>query len=103
MFGDSNSSVFGSISGVSVGDVVAGGLVGLGGQTASAIEADPLSVLVDFPASSGSTPSATSGTSTAQVRSAAMKKALKLLGKDVSKTKKHSKKHTKRHNKKHAK
>jgi hypothetical protein len=90
VFGDSTSSLFGSLSGVSVGDVVAGGLISQGGQTASAIEADPLQILVDFPAA------VTPGVTTASIRHRDLKKALALLGKEKVKLDKHGKKHKKK-------
>jgi hypothetical protein len=91
VFGGSSSSLFGSLSNVTVGDVVAGGLVSTGGQAASAVEADPLQVLVDFPASSSS--SSASSAAVRHLRAADFKKALRLLGKDSKKSgKKHHKK-----------
>jgi hypothetical protein len=93
VFGGPNGSLFGSLGDLSVGDVVAGGLISQGGQTASAVESDPLQVLVDFPTSSSSSSSA------AQVshqRAADLRKALKLLGKHATTDKKH-KKHHKKH------
>jgi hypothetical protein len=88
IFGGSSSSLFGSLSNVAVGDVVAGGLVSTGGQAASAIEADPLQVLVDFP-----DPSSSSSSSAAvrHLRANDLRKALKLLGKDSKKSGKHQK------------
>jgi hypothetical protein len=87
VFGGPSGSLFGSLSDVSVGDVVAGGLVGPGGQTASAIEAQPLQVLVDFPASSSS--STSSAAQLQRLRRADLRKAEKLLGKHQKSTKKH--------------
>lgn len=99
VFGGPNGSLFGSLSDVSVGDVVAGGVISSAGQSASAIESDPLQVLVDFPvtASPGTSTTAGSTLSAAQqrrVRAADYRKALKLLGKDQKSGKKH---HKKRH------
>ncbi len=79
VFGGPGGSLFGSLSNVSTGDVVAGGLVSTGGQTASAIEADPLEALVDFPASSSSS---SSPAALRHVRREDLKKAMKLLRKD---------------------
>ncbi len=68
VLGGSASAPFGSISGVSVGDVVAGGLISQAGQTAAAIETDPLEFLIDFPASAAPTNSTGTTTSTAAIR-----------------------------------
>ena len=64
VIGGPGGSLSGNLSDVSVGDVVAGGLTGAGNQTASAIESDPLSVLVDFPVPSSIPGTTTTGTTT---------------------------------------
>lgn len=48
----------GSLSDIAVGDTVAGGLVGLAGETATEVEATPLALLLAFPASSSTTTTA---------------------------------------------
>jgi hypothetical protein len=79
-----------SLSSVAPGDVVAGGLLGPSGQSASTIESDPLQVLVDFPASL-SPGSSTSSTSSSTKR--AERKALKSLRQEKAKLGRHHKKH----------
>jgi hypothetical protein len=89
----------GSLSNVSVGDIVAGGLIANSGKTLSQIEATPLRLLLDLPASSASTT-----TTATAAKAKALRQALALLG-DRSSTKKHkSHKRGKRsHAHKHAK
>lgn len=82
----------GSLSSVSTGDIVAGGLIGSAGETATQVEADPLMLLLDFPTSSTS-----STTSSSSVRAATLKRAEALLGKTASKTKKTHKHAKKKH------
>jgi hypothetical protein len=77
VFGGGGS--LGSLSSVSVGDVVAGGLFSTPGQTAGAIEADPLQVLIDFPASSSSSSSAAVLHHAQRVE---LRKAMRLLRKE---------------------
>jgi hypothetical protein len=60
---------------VSTGDLVAGGLIGTGGLTATQVEATPLMFLLDLPAPASTTSSST----TSSVESKAMKETLKLL------------------------
>jgi hypothetical protein len=79
VLGGAGGSLLGSLSNIATGDVIAGGLVSTGSQAASAIEADPLQVLVDFPASSSSS---TSAAALRHARRADLKKAMKLLRKD---------------------
>jgi hypothetical protein len=93
VLGNSSSSLFGSLSSVSTGDVVAGGLVGPSGQSASTIESDPLQVLVDFPTSSSS--SSTTPASTSASIKRAERKALKLLRQEKRKLDRHHKQHGK--------
>jgi hypothetical protein len=79
VLGGAGGSLLGSLSNVAVGDVVAGGLVATGGQTAAAIEADPLRVLVDFPAGSSSS----AGTAALRhLRRTDLDRAMRLLRKD---------------------
>jgi hypothetical protein len=89
--GNATGGLFGgSLTGVSAGDVVAGGLIGTAGETLAQVEATPLQALIDFPmASSGTTTS-----STAKARRRTLNQALKLLG-----VKTHSK-HARHHSKK---
>jgi hypothetical protein len=79
----------GSLSDVAVGDVVAGGLVGTTGETLSQVESSPLQVLIDFPAASISTPTATVAK---QAKAKALSQALALFGYKTHKT--HGKKHS---------
>lgn len=79
----------GSLSNVAVGDVVAGGEVGTAGETLSQVEASPLQVLVDFPASSA--PSTTAATRRA-TRQDALNRAMSLFG-----TRTHAAKKSKHH------
>ncbi len=92
VLGNSTTSLFGSLSSVAAGDVVAGGLVGPSGQSASTIESDPLQVLVDFPTSL-STGSSTSSAKPSIKR--AERKALKLLRRDKARLDRHHKQHGK--------
>lgn len=67
----------GTLSGVSVGDVVAGGPVGTAGETLAQVESSPLQVLVAFPVASSST---TTTASTRRATQTALGRALALLG-----------------------
>lgn len=81
----------GSLSSVSTGDMVTGGLIGPGGLTATQVEATPLMFMLDFPA-----PPASSSSSAAQH---ALKETMNLLhGGKVKLGKKHAKRshHSKR-------
>lgn len=89
--GNATGGLFGgTLSGVTVGDVVAGGEIGISGETAAQVEASPLRVLIDFPVSSTST-----ATTTATTKARALKKAEALLG-----VKSHKKTHKKATHKK---
>lgn len=90
----SNGLEGGSLGDVTVGDVVAGGEIGAAGETLSQVEASPLGVLIDFPASSSSSGSGSSSAS----QSAALHEALGLFGyHTTSKGKKRAKRHEGRH------
>jgi hypothetical protein len=68
--GTSTNGLFGgSLTDVSMGDVVAGGLIGPAGETLTQVESSPLQVLVDFPA-------ATTAVKSSSVRRAARMRAL---------------------------
>jgi hypothetical protein len=82
----------GSLSNVSTGDIVAGGLIGDAGETAAQVQAAPLMLLLDFPAGSSSS----SSSSSSSIRASALKRAEALLGVTTSTTKK-SKKSKKSH------
>ena len=86
VLGNSGSSLFGSLSEVQTGDVVAGGLIAPGGESAGTVESSPLRVLVDFPQSS----SASSTTQQASIRRAE-RRALKLLRRQKAKYGRHKK------------
>ena len=68
----------GSLSSVSVGDIVAGGLIADSGLTLDQVSALPLRVLLDLPAASGC--GGSSGLPIAAAKSRALKRALALLG-----------------------
>ncbi len=93
VFGSSSSSPFGSLAGIHTGDVVAGGLIAKSGQTASAIEADPLQFLLDFPTSTPASPAASNAAiKRTEARAEALLKAEKRrLAKPAQKTVKHTK------------
>lgn len=92
--GPNPSGLFGgSLSDVAVGDVVAGGLVGTAGETLSQVEASPLQVLVDFPASAA--PSTTTAAARRTSRQQALNRALSLFGAKTSAKKKSTAKHHK--------
>jgi hypothetical protein len=83
--GSSTNGLYGgSLSDVSAGDVVAGGLIGPAGETLSQVESSPLQVLVDFPATA--TPVKTAALRRA-ARQRALSQALALFG---YKTKSHT-------------
>lgn len=83
-----NGASWGSLSNVGVGDVVAGGLIAPSGETLSQVEATPLRLLLDIPAST-----AGSHATKARTKSKALAKAKALLG--YKAPAKHSKKHKK--------
>jgi hypothetical protein len=76
----------GSLSDVSVGDIVAGGLIAPAGDTLAQVEALPLAVLLDLPAGASSS-SATSQSK----RAAALSKTVALV--ESGKHKSHKKSH----------
>lgn len=84
VLGNSGSSLFGSLSAVQTGDVVAGGLIAPGGESAGTVESSPLQVLVDFPQSSSSS----STTQQASIRRAE-RRALRLLRREKAKYGRH--------------
>lgn len=90
VLGNSGSSLFGSFANIGRGDVVAGGLIGPAGETASAAESAPLQVLVDFP-------SASSGT-TASLRRTE-RRAIRLLRRERARLSRHHKKQHRNHGK----
>jgi hypothetical protein len=100
VLGNSDSSLFGSLSSVAAGDVVAGGVVGPSGQSASTIESDPLQVLVDFPTSLSTGSPTSSASPSTSITSPSVKrverKAIKLLRREKAKLKRHHKQHGKR-------
>jgi hypothetical protein len=65
----------GSLSNISTGDLVAGGLIGQSGLTATQVEATPLMFLLDLPAPASTTSSST----TSSAESKALKETLKVL------------------------
>jgi hypothetical protein len=81
ILGGTSTSLFGGLSNVTVGDVVAGGLVASAGETLSQVEATPLRLLIDFPVSGGGTGHVK------KVKATALGKAASLLGIKVKKTK----------------
>jgi hypothetical protein len=84
VLGGSSAALFGAtLADVSVGDIVAGGLIGDGGLTLTQVQATPLRVLLDLPATS--TPS----TGVQAARDKALRKALALLGDKRSAKSKH--------------
>jgi hypothetical protein len=99
--GTSTNGLFGgSLADVSVGDVVAGGLIGPAGETLTQVESSPLQVLVDFPAATTSS-STTSSSVRRATRQRALSQALTLFGvKTGSRTT--GKGHKARRGKKHA-
>jgi len=70
--GSGNGVSGGSLSGVSAGDIVAGGLVGVPGETLAQVESQPLKVLLDFAAPDG-------GKATSHRERKALKRVLALL------------------------
>jgi hypothetical protein len=88
------SGLGGSLSDVSSGDIVAGGLIGSSGETLSQVEAQPLGILLDLPAPA---PSSTSAAK-ARAKSRAFHEALALLeGKSLHTSKHHHNRHHSRH------
>jgi hypothetical protein len=90
VLGNSGSTLFGTLSNVSTGDVVAGGVIAPSGESASTVQSTPLGVLVDFPQSSSSS-SASANADKASVRRAEHR-ALKLLRREQAKHGHHKKK-----------
>jgi hypothetical protein len=93
--GSSGSGLsWGSLSNVSVGDVVAGGLIGTSGETLSQVESTELRLLLDFPTSSGSG----GGGGAPVTKAAALNRAKALLGfKGSASTANHKHKRHKKH------
>jgi hypothetical protein len=73
ILGGTSTGLSGGLSNVSVGDVVAGGLVATSGETLAQVSATPLRLLIDFPAGTGT------GHST-NTKATALNKAAALLG-----------------------
>lgn len=93
ILGGSSGLVGGSLSGVSVGDIVAGGLFAPGGETLAQVGMLPLRVLLDLPASSTST---STPAQTAKAKTKALRRAVALLdgkAKGKAKGKHKAKKH----------
>ncbi len=88
VLGNAGSTLFGSLSNVKPGDVVAGGLIASSGESASTVESSPLQVLVDFPQASTSTTSSTA--QKASIRRAE-RRAMKLLRREKAKYGHHKK------------
>ncbi len=108
VLGNSSSSLFGSLQNVSVGDVVAGGLIGPSGETANQVETQPLQLLVDFPVSSSGSTGSTSSTSSTSITPLAVrhaeKRALRLLRRKAAQLRHHHHRtHGKHKTKKHHK
>jgi hypothetical protein len=103
IFGGTSTSLFGgSLSDVSTGDVVAGGLIGPSGLSLSQVESTPLAVLVDFPGTSSSG-TAISAAARTRAKTRALRRAVALLGHKNKKAAHHAKKHPRRHHaKRHA-
>jgi hypothetical protein len=103
--GTSGGLFGGSLSDVSVGDVVAGGLVGDGGLTLSQVSAMPLRVLLDRPASTSASGHVLTPVAAASAKARVLKRAISLLGHKsthkVRHQRKHKKSHVREHNKSH--
>jgi hypothetical protein len=103
ILGGTSSTGFGNtLANVSTGDIVAGGLIAPQGDTLAQIEALPLQILVDLPASSSSSGSSgsSSTTTTSAAKQKALKQALKLLRTKTTshhRTKHHKKHHARKH------
>jgi hypothetical protein len=99
--GSANSGgLFGNtLSNVSPGDIVAGGLIGPSGETLTQVEASPLRVLLDLPAMSSSTPAAQVMSDKRQALSA----ALRMLGVKSTSSRHHHHRSHKHHSRRHAK
>jgi hypothetical protein len=100
VLGGSSTSLFGgSLANVSVGDIVAGGLIGDAGETLAQVEQTPLKLLLDLPAGSGQ----------AGAKRTTLNKALSLLGgkplapaHKAHKSHRHARRHHKTHARRHA-
>jgi hypothetical protein len=93
ILGGSSGLIGGSLTGVSPGDIVAGGLFAPAGQTLTQIGTLPLRVLLDLPASSTST---STPAQTAKAKAKALRRAVALLdgkAKGKAKSKHKAKKH----------
>lgn len=91
VFGGKAGSMFGSLSSVKVGDVVAGGLIASTGQTAAAVQAAPLKVLVDLPAASATNTAAATAVQIAHLRREELRRTMRLLHRDAVADKRHEK------------
>jgi hypothetical protein len=98
--GSSLSLAPGSLGSVGTGDIIAGGLIGASGLTASQFESTPLAVLIDIPAAVTSTTGTTARSSSVrQDKKKALAAALRALG---VKSSTHKRSHKRSHHRKHA-
>jgi hypothetical protein len=91
VLGNSGGTLFGSLTNVAAGDVVAGGLIAPSGESASTVESTALGVLVDFPQSSSSSSSSTSAQAEKASIRRAERRAVKLLRREKAKHGHHKK------------
>jgi hypothetical protein len=97
--GSANSGgLFGNtLSDVSTGDIVAGGLIGPSGETLTQVESSPLRVLLDLPATSSSTPAQMMND-----KRHALSAALRLLGDKHQSSRHHQRRSRSRSHKHHS-